>query len=636
MFNLPKKVYCICALLFLPAVLRSQTIDSRSIAEKRSVIVTPYFKILKTDTIITLDSVLSGVSQNNFQDLKNESVHFEGYTNYYCWFRFIISNKDAFTKELMLLMGPMGMKEAELFQRKDEDWKSLGKTGKMHPFHLRPYQYTHFVYPISISPGNVDTFYLSVDNRHYFKIYAFALLEPTTLKVFENKVYFFFGIIIGLLILFCIFNLYLFISTKEKIHFWYSVYIIVLIFFVLKNDALDEEFIGFDNINTYRIFSVSFFGALAIGILTHVIQIFFANIKPSSWLYKITLIVKWNLILSAFVHFVVFYLETNYRLESVVVLWTLKSISVANVMIIINCIYSVVKGYKAGYFILIGLAVFLVGAFRKALLISEDSYLFPPYIFHLGIICETMILSFGLIYRTNVERRERRRYLKEKEQLQAGFEKKLLESKFEIQEQTLKNVSQGINENIGLALSKTETKLNSLDGLQGEAYEKINNAKELVSKAGKDLENLAKNFMTDPIAGMGLTHAIRYELDLVKKTGNYEIKFLQEGEPVQIGQQQEFILFRVFQEALTNIIKHSHATRIDVELTFVSSLVRLVIKDNGKGFEKHQVPGESYENYGSGIQNMKNRCKSIGADLEIKPNPDGGACVKVLLPIMSK
>ena len=611
-------------------------IDSRNVADKGSVIVTHYFKILKTDTIIPLDSVLTAASQDKFENLKNESVNFEGYTKDYCWFQFVISNKEAYEKQLMLLMGPMGMKQAELFQKKDGNWSSLGKTGKMYPFHLRPYQYTHSVFPVSLPPGQVDTFYLSVDNRHYFKIYAFALLEPTTLKVFENKVYFFFGIIIGLLILFCIFNLYLFISTKDKIHFWYSLYIIVLIFFVLENDALDEEFIGFDNINTYRIFSISFFGALSIGILTHVIQMFFTNISRSSWLYRITLIVKWNLILSAFVHFVVFYLETNSRLESGVVLWTIRSISVANAMIIINCIYSIVKGYKAGYFILIGLAVFLVGAFRKALLISEDSYLFPPYIFHLGIICETMILSFGLIYRTNVERKERRRYLKEKEQLQTGFEKKLLESKFEIQEQTLKNVSQGINENIGIALSKTESKLNSLNGLPVETLEKINNAKELLTKAGKDLGSLSKNFMKDSIAGMGLTHAIQYELELVRKTGNYEVTFLQEGEIVQIGDQQEFILLRIFQEALTNIIKHSQATRIDVELIFKHQLAQLVIKDNGKGFEENQAARVNYEDYGSGIQNMKNRCNSIGARLEITQNPGGGVCVTILLPIQAE
>ena len=158
MFNFLRKTYCICVLFFLPGLVWSQMIDSRNVADKGSVIVTHHFKILKTDTIIPLDSVLTAASQDKFENLKNESVNFEGYTKDYCWFQFVISNEEAYEKQLMLLMGPMGMKEAELFQKKDATWSSLGKTGKMHPFHLRPYQYTHSVFPVSLPPGQVDTF----------------------------------------------------------------------------------------------------------------------------------------------------------------------------------------------------------------------------------------------------------------------------------------------------------------------------------------------------------------------------------------------------------------------------------------------------------------------------------------------
>ena len=272
------------AIVLVPLFVSCQVIDAKTITPSNFTFVTRYFQILETEKILPLDSVLLPSLQKHFKPVSDTSVKFHRYDQFYNWFRFVVSNHESVAKEVMLCMGPSGMKDAELYQKSGNEWESVGKTGKSIPFQLRPYKYAHFVFPIELTPNSVDTLYMRVNNRHYFKIYAFALVHPKALKVFQNKVYFLFGIIVGLLILFCLFNLYLYFSTREEVHFWYAVYIIAVLLFVLKNDSLDEESIGFDNPATYRIFSVSFFGALPIGILTHVIQVFFKNIQKTSWL----------------------------------------------------------------------------------------------------------------------------------------------------------------------------------------------------------------------------------------------------------------------------------------------------------------------------------------------------------------
>lgn len=190
----------------------------------------------------------------------------------------------------MLLMAPVGMKDGQLYQLDQKTWKLIGRTGYKFPFFDRPYQYTHYVLPFTLPPKTLDTLYLSMDASHAFKSYGFAIISPKALKVFENKLYFKLGIIVGLLLLFCLFNLYLYFSLKDKIHIWYALYVSTLILIVMKNDQLDQQFFGWDFEEAYMMTSIMGIGAVAIAILMHVIQLFLVSINRK----KIFLIFSWR------------------------------------------------------------------------------------------------------------------------------------------------------------------------------------------------------------------------------------------------------------------------------------------------------------------------------------------------------
>jgi signal transduction histidine kinase len=83
-------------------------------------------------------------------------------------------------------------------------------------------------------------------------------------------------------------------------------------------------------------------------------------------------------------------------------------------------------------------------------------------------------------------------------------------------------------------------------------------------------------------------------------------------------------LYRITQEALNNVIKHSTATRVDISADVRDSTVLLQIRDNGQGFERHQVSGSSL---GLGI--MKERAEEIHAKLRIDSAPGSGTTVQV-------
>lgn len=242
-----------------------------------------------------------------------------------------------------------------------------------------------------------------------------------------------------------------------------------------------------------------------------------------------------------------------------------------------------------------------------------------------------LIVSIGIIMLVLVHQRKQLQYLKDKEQLTMSFEKEILESKLEIQEQTMKNISQEIHDNVGQILTLVKLNLNTMTcEAPNKLYEKINNSSELVGKAIQDLRDLSKSLHTDFITEMGLVKSIEYEFEMIKKAGNYKTVLIIEGEPSELPNHHELILFRMFQEVLNNIIKHAKATSVTAKLCFENDNLRMEISDDGAGFNVPSVLANGTN--GLGIKNMYNRAKMIGATFNITSEPHRGTHTEIFLP----
>ena len=243
------------------------------------------------------------------------------------------------------------------------------------------------------------------------------------------------------------------------------------------------------------------------------------------------------------------------------------------------------------------------------------------------------IVAIGIIMLVLVYQKKQLQYLSEKEQLKVTFEKEILESKLEIQEQTLKNISQEIHDNIGQILSLAKLTINTMDHTEPETLqEKINDSKQLVGKAIQDLRDLSKSLDTDYVTQMGLIKSIEYEFQLIKKTGNYETYLIQQGNPYRLSHQHELILFRIFQEVMNNIIKHAKASSITVNVSYFPENFLFQINDDGQGFDLSRY-GTEIEKSGLGIRNMQNRSRLMGAAFNIDSEPGKGTTIKITLPL---
>jgi signal transduction histidine kinase len=238
------------------------------------------------------------------------------------------------------------------------------------------------------------------------------------------------------------------------------------------------------------------------------------------------------------------------------------------------------------------------------------------------LIAPAFILLYIFIYN-----QRKKRHIEEKEQLKSTFQKELLKTQIEVQEQTLTNISREIHDNITQVLSFVKLNLGMIDNGDEGIQNKINESRELVAQAITDLRNLSKSLSFEHIVNLGLVKTIELEADRINNSGLINTIFIVDGDEYSLGQQRELVLFRIFQEALNNTLKYSGAKHLKINLQYSEVLFNLTLEDDGAGFS----PGLLHDNLGAGLKNIKNRAFLVGATANIDSSPGEGCRITVTL-----
>jgi two-component system NarL family sensor kinase len=208
------------------------------------------------------------------------------------------------------------------------------------------------------------------------------------------------------------------------------------------------------------------------------------------------------------------------------------------------------------------------------------------------------------------------------------FEQTLLQTRLEIQEQTFTAISREMHDNICQMLSLAKLNLNTLKPQTADmAQQQVEESTSLISQSLQALRDLAKSLQGGTIQQIGLLAALEQEMRRIERMGIIQTVFRVFGEPINIDENKSVIIFRIAQEAIQNVLKHAEATILEMQIRFSSTSMELMIKDNGKG-----LPAAGNTD-GSGLRNMKDRARIIGADLNLQAADTGGTTVILTLPI---
>lgn len=244
------------------------------------------------------------------------------------------------------------------------------------------------------------------------------------------------------------------------------------------------------------------------------------------------------------------------------------------------------------------------------------------YMIAVLVIVTVLVVLFFVVFQ-----KRKNKLLREKYERERRFEKELSQVQNEIQEETLKHIGRELHDNVGQLLSFASMQLNLVSTMTKDAVKvKIDDTLNVVKDAIQEVRGLSKSLNNEVISNLGLRESIENELDRLNKLNKIKGVLKITGEVKTINGNDSIILFRTFQEFLSNTVKYSEASTIKVSLNYSSSHLELIAEDNGKGFDQDNVAK------GSGLINMKNRASLINAEFSLVSKPKKGVKLILIYP----
>ena len=161
--------------------------------------------------------------------------------------------------------------------------------------------------------------------------------------------------------------------------------------------------------------------------------------------------------------------------------------------------------------------------------------------------------------------------------------------------------------------------------------QKIGELKLFGTNALGELRQIITDLRPSQLDDLGLVAALQWYGREFEKRRSIQVDFVVEGEPVRLSSEYETVLFRITQEALTNIAKHAQATRATVGLTISPSQICLSIEDDGCGFEPQQT---QVQEAGWGLLGIAERAALLGGHYELDSAPGQGTRIEVTIPLV--
>jgi signal transduction histidine kinase len=195
------------------------------------------------------------------------------------------------------------------------------------------------------------------------------------------------------------------------------------------------------------------------------------------------------------------------------------------------------------------------------------------------------------------------------------------------QEEERKRMARELHDQTGQALVSIQLALKPLEARAGaEAVEPV---RELVADALADVRRLAVQLRPSLLDDFGLVAALERLGESLRDQGGPAVELetdLSEGE--RLPDEVETALYRIAQEALTNVVKHARASRARVRMTRGDRSLTLTIEDDGRGFSVESVPEGRF-----GLLGIRERVALLAGNVSLRSAPGNGTCVTVELPL---
>jgi len=227
--------------------------------------------------------------------------------------------------------------------------------------------------------------------------------------------------------------------------------------------------------------------------------------------------------------------------------------------------------------------------------------------------------------------------LYEEVQLTRDLRGELLHQVITAQEEERKRIARELHDETGQVLTALRLNLERLAMLpvsnMEEGKAQLAQSLSLCQQADEEVDKLIFDLRPAPLDDLGLVEAIRFYAQTRLKTAGIELSLRVTGRERRLSGEKEVALFRVAQEAITNIIKHARAKSVMIQLQFKTNQLVARVEDDGCGFELSQTVDFHSPKCGLGLLGMRERISLVGGSLSIISKPGVGTRLKAVVPL---
>jgi PAS domain S-box-containing protein len=210
----------------------------------------------------------------------------------------------------------------------------------------------------------------------------------------------------------------------------------------------------------------------------------------------------------------------------------------------------------------------------------------------------------------------------------------------ELQEIERRNIARELHDEVGQVMTAVKTNLETIKlspvpaTLNNQLVESIS----IVDRALDQIRTIALNLRPSLLDDFGLEAALEWYLERMARGTSYIIKFKSNMSEIRLPPAIETTCFRVVQGAMTNILRHSRATRVDVSLYWSpkAKTVKLSVRDNGIGFDVTAALERARHGESLGLLGMQERVQLVGGQIELVSAPGRGTKVLVSIPVIAE
>ena len=215
---------------------------------------------------------------------------------------------------------------------------------------------------------------------------------------------------------------------------------------------------------------------------------------------------------------------------------------------------------------------------------------------------------------------------------QESFSRRLIASQESERQRIAGELHDGMGQDLLVIANQAQLSLSREQNSPGAAA-RLKDIAETARRALEQARRIAHNLRPGLLDELGLAKAVRASAEKAVQASGVSVAVVLDDVDGLLPSEFEVNLFRIAQEAMTNVLKHARASQASIALTKGPTGIRLVVEDNGRGFEPARLDSVPVERRGFGLRQMAERAKMMGGRVDLQSRPGQGTRLTVEVPL---